>query len=1285
MRVLGDLADILLLFWLLFLKRAKNVQILEYIRNTIDTESSIESGDLFMSDREFSSVDFSKENIIDNLSMMPGGLLIYRANRDEEILYANKTLLEIFECENGEQFKELTGGSFRGVVHPDEVSSVERSIEFQVNASTSNGFDQVRYRITTRSGKTKYVEDFGRLVNDPKLGPIYYVFIMEALIKMDLLTGLPNRLYFMELAEDGCKKIEARGGKAVILSFDLVGMKNFNSKFGLSEGDRLLRVFGKELKKTFGSECVSRFGEDHFYAYAESIGLEALLNEVIVNLHTMNNGKTLSVRIGIAKYDPLVDIIQSCDRAKAASDTLSNSAESNFTWFNDAISKNLAMSDYIVKNIDRAISEGWIHVYYQPVIRTLSENICSYEALARWIDPERGMISPCDFIPILEENGLSYKLDMHVVAQVTSALQRRMRSGEAVVPVSVNISRSDFDFCDPVTVVSSACDVRGVRRDLIAIEITETALMSDREFLQLAVARFHKAGFEVWMDDFGSGYSSLNALKDFDFDEIKLDMSFLRNFNEKSKRIMTAAVRMAKSLGVHTLAEGVETQEHLDFLRSIGCERIQGYYYGKPLPYAEVIEHAKQKNLDFESREMASFYQKTGLLDLVSPRPLALFFFDGTSFEMRFRNEGFTQEMQTVQLTDEETVTQNMNDTSSLLSSKFRHLAEKAIANSGDEEMTVVIRDRYFRFKFRPIAHSNQGVMLLASADSSFYQAQEKVQGYDSVVRNVISTFEGLYLVDLDSDTRSVLASSLPSEHVGDVISDVHHFYRNYSAREIHPDDLDRWDAFTTRGKIMERFKQSSTGAFCDFFSIKQPNGEFQWTEVMLVALPESNYRKFLVCFKPTDVEHSLEPSKLLTRFSEYLHASTLPESGVNDLWWLSLLQNANIKIFWKDRERRFVGASKAFLDYYGFKSLEEIQGKTDEEIGWHLDDVPFCNDEKRVLEKGEKILNSPGKNVSRGVPHNILSTKFPAYRNGKIIGLVGYFVDVENDLQITGQESGALVDPLTGLMNTQGLIVVVSELDTNFRTNGENYCYAILDVPGYQTIRADYGDKIAHSLVSKVSKILQESFASTVPMARVHGCRFAIVERNTIPDELIKKLEICAEKIHQIKEIDGRLCNLKAYYGLSFGQEVESVHQIAELANQRLKAFMQGNKNGKTLSNKILPDPYGDIPLPYVILKPVIDNQGKAVDIKYLFANQKYCEMTGISSAELCASTYLSLFPITDRGWIDCVYRASRGEYVHSALYDGALHQWMHFSVAPAVIPGACALIAWSFDEKPQ
>jgi len=225
--------------------------------------------------------------------------------------------------------------------------------------------------------------------------------------------------------------------------------------------------------------------------------------------------------------------------------------------------------------------------------------LCGAEALARWIDPKYGFLSPAKFVPALENARLIYKLDKEILRLVCQDIRNNLDNGLPVLPVSINFSRADFGLIDIVEVVTSTVEQYKIPHELLHIEITESALTDEEDTLKLTINRLHEKGFATWLDDFGSGYSSFNVLKDYEFDVLKLDMKFLTGFsdNQKSRALIKSVISMADQIGMKTLCEGVETMEQAAFLEEASCGRLQGYLYGKPLSYQDIMD--KIKNGDY--------------------------------------------------------------------------------------------------------------------------------------------------------------------------------------------------------------------------------------------------------------------------------------------------------------------------------------------------------------------------------------------------------------------------------------------------------------------------------------------------------------------------------------------------------------------------------------------------------------------------------------------------------------------------------------------------------------
>lgn len=404
----------------------------------------------------------------------------------------------------------------------------------------------------------------------------------------DELTGLPGMSWFFKLYEARKTQLFSAGKQPVLLYIDLTGMKYFNHQYGFAEGDKLLKAFSGLLVQIFEKENSCHISADRFAAGTDEDGLEDKLRRLFEESAKISSCASLPVRVGIysaATGD--VSVSAAFDRAKMACDSIRHSDSSCFKYYSEEMRDAHRKQQYIVANIDRAIQEKWIRAYYQPIFSAADQTLCDEEALARWIDPKEGFLSPADFIPFLENAGLIYKVDLYILEQVIEKIVCLRDAGKKIVPQSINLSRSDFEACDIFEEVRRRVDDAGVRHDLIHIEITESVIGENFDFMNEQVKRFRENGFAVWMDDFGSGYSSLDVLQSIRFDLIKFDMSFLHKLDEgeNGKIILTELMRLASRLNLDTVCEGVEKEEHMRFLQEIGCAKLQGYYFGKPAPW----------------------------------------------------------------------------------------------------------------------------------------------------------------------------------------------------------------------------------------------------------------------------------------------------------------------------------------------------------------------------------------------------------------------------------------------------------------------------------------------------------------------------------------------------------------------------------------------------------------------------------------------------------------------------------------------------------------------------
>ena len=408
----------------------------------------------------------------------------------------------------------------------------------------------------------------------------------------DDLTGIPNMHYFRHKTVAVLLNSQKNISDHVFLFLDIENFQSYNERYGFAMGNELLKKTAEAIRDVFYSSLIARFSDDHFVILAERKNIESRLCEVSSRMCEGEQEVQLGLKVG-AYTPPNADVPPSiaCDRARFACNSIKKRYGVNFCEYTAEMDRSFYRKQYVINNVDRAIQEGWIKVFYQPVIFAEDRRLCGVEALARWDDPEYGLLPPFEFVPVLEEYRQIHKLDMCILKNVCNDISKAQFNNEYFVPVSINFSRLDFELVDVVAMVDDCLREYGVKKEQIHVEITESALNENDVHLVNAMDSLRKKGYALWLDDFGSGYSGLNVLKDFEFDMMKIDMHFLRNFagNDKIRPILKSIVSLAKDIGMHTLSEGVETEDAFEYLRSIGCERMQGYLFGKPMPKEDLL------------------------------------------------------------------------------------------------------------------------------------------------------------------------------------------------------------------------------------------------------------------------------------------------------------------------------------------------------------------------------------------------------------------------------------------------------------------------------------------------------------------------------------------------------------------------------------------------------------------------------------------------------------------------------------------------------------------------
>jgi len=410
----------------------------------------------------------------------------------------------------------------------------------------------------------------------------------------DSLTDLPNRTLFREKMGEGLNQVAIAGGAMAVLCFDLDNFKTVNDRLGHAAGDRLLRWVASRLKENVGEhDTVARLGGDEFAVLQRgpqpqsAERLARRLVEIIGHpppLESQSIHVGVSVGIAIAPDHGLdADELMKCaDLALYQAKARKRGA---YQLFEPEIEEEARSRHALEHDLRGALEAREFHLVFQPQVRLDSSELTGFEALLRWKHPSRGFVSPAEFIPIAEENGLIVPIGEWVLRTACATA-----ASWPDVTVAVNLSPVQFRSRGLAAMVTSALAEAGLPPQRLELEVTETALLDDSEATIEILHQLRALGVRVSLDDFGVGYSSLSYLRKFPFDRIKIDRSFVGTLGEspESTAIVRTIASLGSVLGVETTAEGVETIEQLDFVRECGCTAVQGYYFGRPCPAAEV-------------------------------------------------------------------------------------------------------------------------------------------------------------------------------------------------------------------------------------------------------------------------------------------------------------------------------------------------------------------------------------------------------------------------------------------------------------------------------------------------------------------------------------------------------------------------------------------------------------------------------------------------------------------------------------------------------------------------
>ena len=516
-----------------------------------------------------------------NYGVQSIGIGIIFLDRNRKCVYANKHAFSMF---HSEEEPEVLGNLFfewmSGLGIAQTAASWCRVY--------SNGDKERLYRVRFRS-----IIDSSNIL----LGYMYTVQNLSDIVENstgeqyrlthDELTGLYNREGFNEAARELLKETNR---PYLLLYSNIKDFKLFNQLFGIDKGnDILLNIGDMMLQHVREGDIYGRINGDHFAMCIpkdrfDEKGFKELVREIAGRV----TSKTYSLHMQIGVYevrDSYMDIPLMCDRAYMACKSIKKDGVCEIAWYSDEMLVNALLEKEVLSSFDFAIINKQFGIYLQPQVHP-DGTVFGAEALARWIHPENGLIEPAVFINVLERADLIYKLDRYIWELAAAQLAAWKGTEMEGVSISINVSPKDLYYLDIKKEFTSLVKQYDIDPKYLNIEITETAVTSDVSKCAKLILELQSSGFSVEIDDFGSGYSSLNMLKDINANVLKIDMGFLRRTDnlERAHVILNYTIDMAHELGMGVITEGVETKEQLDFLMGMGCKMFQGFYFDRPMP-----------------------------------------------------------------------------------------------------------------------------------------------------------------------------------------------------------------------------------------------------------------------------------------------------------------------------------------------------------------------------------------------------------------------------------------------------------------------------------------------------------------------------------------------------------------------------------------------------------------------------------------------------------------------------------------------------------------------------
>ena len=783
-----------------------------------------------------------------------------------------------------------------------------------------------------------------------------------------------------------------------------------------------------------------------------------------------------------------------------------------------ALPKGKDLDKYIIENLDRAISEEWIKAYHQPLVRASSGKVSDEEAFSRWEDPEMGILSPSDYLPVLEKNNLTYKLDLYMVERVLKKMKGQGEHGLFIVPESVNLAKSDFDCCDMVKEIAKRIDESGLSRDKLSVELSEQTISSDMGFFKNQIERFHKEGIKVWMDDYGSGHSSLLILLEIRFDLLKIDKIFVDQIekHESGQIILTEMIKTALSLGMDTVAEGVETKGQADFLKEVGCSKLQGYYYTKPISLAEILAHKKNGiQIGFEDPAEAEYYDKLGkvnLYDLNVSRndenelhkyfdamPMAIYSFDDKNATFIRGNKSYREFFSDTIAHVYENATFPVDS----IKPGPGYYSFNCLRKCAQDGKRIIVDDRLpdgraIQIFMRRIAvNPVTGSAAVASAILAVTDKAEDNLTYNYIARALSSDYITLFFVNVDTEEYTKYTADGDSNELSPTYkgSNFFNLHRDEVEDNIPDEDKDQLQKAFTKENVMQELQKN--GKFSIFTKVKV-NDTLIYANVKAVKVhSEGNY----IIVGVNNVDEQMKAREELNKVKEERQVYSRISALTGDIIYIYNIDPETCSYI---RYNPYNIVSDMEMADEGDNFFEEALKRIP--YGIYKDDVDqfitaftkenvFNEIKTKGLFENRHRLNIGGK------PRYVISRATIVKEGDKdtlIIGIMDVDERVKREQKyekhIFAAENKANIDELTGIKNKHAYADAEKRLNYQIqRKKVAPFAVAVFDINGLKQVNDTLGHQAGDKFIQDGCSIICHYFKHS-PVFRIGGDEFAVI-----------------------------------------------------------------------------------------------------------------------------------------------------------------------------------------------